>query len=66
MTHLIKGNLDSVNTTDSRYYLLEPSIDLNKVNENTLFVYVESRDTNYNKRKQIRDTWANKTLYSGY
>ena len=52
--------------TDYRYYLIEPSIDTNLIYESTLFVFVQSKDSNGEKRKQIRETWANRQVYSDY
>ena len=62
----IKGDLVNVDITDYRYYLIEPSIDTNLIYESTLFVFVQSKDSNGEKRKQIRETWANRQVYSDY
>jgi len=65
-TNRIKGDLVNVDITDYRYYLIEPSIDLSLIHESTILVFVESKDSNREKRKQIRDTWANRKVYSEY
>ncbi|KAK2153888.1 hypothetical protein LSH36_282g03040 [Paralvinella palmiformis] len=65
-TARIRGDIVDKNIIDYRYYLIEPSIDVNLIHENTLFVFVQSKDSNREKRKQIRETWANRKVYSDY
>ena len=64
-TNRFNADLVNVDITDYRY-LLKSSIDLNLTNESTIFVFIQSKDSNREKRKQIRETCANRKVYLDY